>query len=639
MLVALVMGAPIYWMLVTAFKTSKDINQLVPQFWPKHPSLSAFREVLGDPIFRDDLRNSLVITLSAVLISLVVGFFGALAIARFRFAGRKVFIFAVLVVQMIPLLALTIPLSLLLDRAHLKNSLIGVVIAYLMFSMPYTVWTLRTFIAGIPRELDEAAMVDGCSRWQTFYKIILPLVGPGLVATGVYAWILAWNEFVLANTLLLDNNKQTGDGLPPGLPVQPDPRRRLRRPDGGGHTDGAPGRDPLRPLPEPHLRGSHGRGGEGLMTVLSGARVVTPDGVLHPAWVEVVDGRIARVETSRPPTGSLDLADGWLLPGFVDLHVHGGGGHDFTGSAEDMAAGVAFHRRHGTTSTLVSLMAGPVDAMSEQLGWVAALTAAGEILGAHLEGPFLASARCGAQNPGHLAVPDPLVLAKLLSAGQDAVRTVTIAPELPGAIELIRDVVAAGAIAAIGHTDATYEQAAAGFAAGATLATHLFNAMGSMSQRAPGPAIAALDAGVYVELINDGVHVHEALTRLAVASTPADGLGRVALITDAISATGVGDGHYSLGDQDVVVRDGEARLASTQRLAGSTLTMDLAVRRAVQVVGLTVEQASAAASATPARVLGIDDHRGAIAPGLDADLVVLDDDLRVQRVMVRGHWL
>jgi N,N'-diacetylchitobiose transport system permease protein len=209
MVIAAVLGAPIYWMLVTAFKTSEDINQLVPQFWPKHPSLRAFREVLGDPIFRDDLRNSLVITLAAVAISLVVGFFGALAIARFRFAGRKVFVFAVLIVQMIPLLALTIPMSLLLDRFHLKNSLIGVVIAYLMFSMPYTVWTLRTFISGIPRELDEAAMVDGCSRWQTFYKIILPLVGPGLIATGVYGWILAWNEFVLANTLLLDNSKQT----------------------------------------------------------------------------------------------------------------------------------------------------------------------------------------------------------------------------------------------------------------------------------------------------------------------------------------------------------------------------------------------------------------------------------------------
>jgi len=208
-LLSVMFGFPIYWMLITAFKTSSDINSLTPQFWPKHPSLRGFREVLADPIFRADLRNSLVITLAAVLISVLIGFLGALAIARFRFRGRKVFVFAVLIVQMIPLLALTIPMSLLLDRFHLKNSLIGVVLAYLMFTMPYTVWTLRTFIANVPPELDEAAMVDGCSRWQTFYKIILPLVGPGLTATAVYGWILAWNEFVLANTLLIDNDKQT----------------------------------------------------------------------------------------------------------------------------------------------------------------------------------------------------------------------------------------------------------------------------------------------------------------------------------------------------------------------------------------------------------------------------------------------
>lgn len=209
MVLAVIFGFPIYWMLITAFKTSSDINSLTPQFWPAHPSVTGFREVLTDPIFRQDLGNSVVITLAAVLISIVIGFFGALAISRFRFLGRKIFIFVVLIVQMIPLLALTIPMSLLLDRFHLKNSLIGVIAAYLMFSMPYTVWTLRTFIANIPRELDEAAMVDGCSRWQTLYKVILPLVSPGLIATGVYGWILAWNEFVLANTLLVNNDKQT----------------------------------------------------------------------------------------------------------------------------------------------------------------------------------------------------------------------------------------------------------------------------------------------------------------------------------------------------------------------------------------------------------------------------------------------
>lgn len=208
-LLAIVFGFPVYWMLITSFKTGADINRLTPQFWPHHPTLRSFREVLNDPIFRDDLLNSLIVTLGAVVISVVVGFCAALAVARFRFAGRRVFVVAVLIVQMVPLLALTIPLSLLLDQLHLKNTLPGVILAYLMFTTPYTVWTLRTFIAGIPRELDEAALVDGCTRRQVFTKIILPLVAPGLVATGVYGWILAWNEFVVANTLLVDNDKQT----------------------------------------------------------------------------------------------------------------------------------------------------------------------------------------------------------------------------------------------------------------------------------------------------------------------------------------------------------------------------------------------------------------------------------------------
>ena len=206
---SVIFGLPIYWMIITAFMTGADLSKTTPQFVPMHPTLRAFREILSDPVFRENLLNTLIITLAAVVISLIVGFFGALAIARFRFAGRKVFVLTILVVQMIPLLALTIPLSLLLDQFHLKNSLIGVILSYLIFSMPYTVWTLRAFVAGIPKELDEAAMVDGCTRWQTFYKVILPLTGPGLIATGVYCWILAWNEFVVANTLLLDNNKQT----------------------------------------------------------------------------------------------------------------------------------------------------------------------------------------------------------------------------------------------------------------------------------------------------------------------------------------------------------------------------------------------------------------------------------------------
>lgn len=206
---AALLGLPIYWMVATAFMTGRDLSKTTPQLVPLHPTLSSFSEIVDDPVFRQNLLNTAVITVTAVIISLVVGFFGSLAIARFRFLGRRIFVLVILIVQMIPLVALTIPLSLLLDGFHLKNSLAGVIIAYLIFAMPYTVWTLRAFIAGIPKELDEAAMVDGCTRWGTFFRVILPLTGPGLVATGVYCWIIAWNEFAVANTLLLDNHKQT----------------------------------------------------------------------------------------------------------------------------------------------------------------------------------------------------------------------------------------------------------------------------------------------------------------------------------------------------------------------------------------------------------------------------------------------
>jgi N-acetylglucosamine-6-phosphate deacetylase len=374
------------------------------------------------------------------------------------------------------------------------------------------------------------------------------------------------------------------------------------------------------------------------MTILAGARVVTPRRILNPGWVEIEHGRITYADEGTPPSGSsgvIDLSGTWLLPGFIDLHVHGGGGADVTQGPDDMAAAVAFHRSHGTTTTLVSLMAQPVEAMCAQLEWAAELTRTGEIAGAHLEGPFLSSARCGAQRPESLLPPDGPVLRKLLDAGQGCVRTMTIAPELPGALDLIADLVANNVVAAVGHTDATYAEATAGFAAGATLATHLFNAMRAFGHREPGGSIAALDAGVHVEMVNDGVHVHDSLIRLVGRSAPR----ALVFITDAISATGVGDGEYTLGEQSVVVRNGAARLASSDSLAGSTLTMDEAVRRAVLPVGLPIEVASGAASGNPARVLGLGDTTGAIAAGLDADLVVLDDDLTVARVMRRGDWL
>lgn len=377
------------------------------------------------------------------------------------------------------------------------------------------------------------------------------------------------------------------------------------------------------------------------MTVLAGARVVTPNGVRDPGWVEVVGSHIAAVGDGPPPSKpAIDLGGAWLLPGFIDLHVHGGGGHDFAASAADMAAGVFYHRSCGTTRTLVSLVSAPVDVLCEQLAWAAALAAGGprsegHVIGAHLEGPFLSHARCGAQNSSSLLLPDQAVLADLLVAGRGFVRSVTLAPELPGALELIDILIGQQIIAAVGHTDATYDQATAAFRRGATLATHLFNGMRPVHHREPGPVLAALDEHAACEVINDGVHVHSSVLRLVAGR----GANMLVLVTDAIDATGVGDGRYSVGGQEVIVKDVEPRLASTGGLAGSTLTMDGAVRRAVLDTGLPVEVAAAAASTNPARVLGLSNDCGAISIGLSADMVVLDEHFAVQSVMCQGQWV
>jgi N-acetylglucosamine-6-phosphate deacetylase len=378
------------------------------------------------------------------------------------------------------------------------------------------------------------------------------------------------------------------------------------------------------------------------MSVLTGARVVMAGAVLDDGWVRVDGTRIAEVGSGRTEDEVLDLGGGWLVPGYIDIHTHGGGGHDVARSPEDMAASVDFHLGHGTTRTLVSLVTAPVGELVDQLGWIADLaerngtdTAGGRVMGAHLEGPFLSEARCGAQNPDFLLDPDRDVLTTLIKAARGWLRVTTVAPELPGALDIIADLVAADVVAAVGHTDATYAHAAAGFAAGARLATHLFNGMRSLHHREPGPALAALDAGVACEVINDGEHVHPAILRLVAGR----GEHALVLITDAMDAAGIGDGEYELGGQRVTVQDGAARLVRTGSLAGSTLTMDVAVRRAVIDGALSLPAAIAAASLNPARVLGIDGECGAIAPGLAADLLHLDDNLEVQRIMTNGHWL
>ncbi|GGK82340.1 N-acetylglucosamine-6-phosphate deacetylase [Mangrovihabitans endophyticus] len=365
------------------------------------------------------------------------------------------------------------------------------------------------------------------------------------------------------------------------------------------------------------------------MTRVSG-RIVRPGTVIE-GHVDVDGPTIAAVTA-----GPADSAD-FVLPGFVDLHCHGGGGHRFTTGDPDQARAAAdFHLRHGTTTVLASLVSSPYALMRDATRAYVPLVSEGVLAGVHYEGPYLSHTRCGAQNPEFLRDPAPDELTELIDLSAGTLRMVTLAPELPGALAAVEQLTRSGVLAALGHTDATYEQTLAGVAAGATVGTHLFNGMRPPHHREPGPVIALLDsAPVLCELIADGIHLHPGMLRFAARAAGPD---RSALVTDAMDAAGMPDGRYDLGGQGVEVTDRVARLTRDGSIAGSTLTMDAALRNAVGA-GIPLEDAAAMAATTPARALGLRGQVGAIEAGLRADLVVLGPDLSVKRVMRRGAWI
>lgn len=368
------------------------------------------------------------------------------------------------------------------------------------------------------------------------------------------------------------------------------------------------------------------------MTVRVSGKVVTPTGVIRQGCVEIIGDRITAV--AEYPS----IRDGhWIVPGFVDIHTHGGGGHTFTtGDPEQARAAAAFHLAHGTTTLLASLVSSPFQLMRAATAAFAPLVTEGVLAGIHFEGPYLSTVRCGAQNPDYLRDASHEELTALLDLGGDAIRMVTLAPERAGALEAVKLLTGRGVVAAIGHTDATYEQTLAAIAAGASVGTHVFNGMRPPHHREPGPVFALLSSpGVTCELIADGVHLHDGTLTFAASVT---GPERAALITDAIAAAGMADGEYELGGQAVQVVDGVARLARDGSIAGSTLTMDAALRRAVDA-GVSMVDACRMAATTPARAIGLGDRLGALARGFRADLVVLDDELRVVRVMRAGEWV
>ncbi|WP_348788601.1 N-acetylglucosamine-6-phosphate deacetylase [Leifsonia sp. NPDC080035] len=379
--------------------------------------------------------------------------------------------------------------------------------------------------------------------------------------------------------------------------------------------------------------------------VVHDARKVDADGLVDEFWLVADGGTITgtgtgigwREAAQVPGREVVDAHGHWLTPGFIDLHCHGGGGHPYDDGPDQMLAALATHRSHGTTRALVSHVANPLASLRESLGIVADLAAVDPlILGSHLEGPFLAPERRGAHDAAFLREPGPEMVEELIGAARGTLRTTTIAPELPNALETIGVLIEAGVVVGVGHTAADYEQAARAFEVGARLLVHAFNAMNGIHHRAPGPVMAAIEnPEVTLELILDGLHVHPSVARLLFHEAP----GRVSLVTDAMAAAGASDGDYRLGGLNVTVKDGLAVLSGTSTIAGSTLTQDVALRNAITLVGLDPVQAVAALTRTPARVLGEDHRLGRLHTGYAADAVLLDHEWRVQRVLADGRFL
>ena len=380
--------------------------------------------------------------------------------------------------------------------------------------------------------------------------------------------------------------------------------------------------------------------------ILHHARKVDVDGEHPDAWIAVSGGRIAAVGAGRgweahvdEDTAVIDVEGDRVTPGLIDLHVHGGGGAAIDDGVDAAVAAIAAHRAHGTTRTLLSFVSAPIPELVSRLAWARELiTADPTVLGAHLEGPFLSVANSGAHCVEALCDPDPAVVATLIEAGRGVLRQITIAPELPGALDAIAAFAAAGIVPAVGHTIADLDRTERAFDAGARLLTHAFNAMPGLGHRAPGPVAAAFERPeVTLELILDGVHVDPRIAAIAFDLAP----GRIALVTDAMAAAGVGDGDYRLGEVAVSVNDGIARCSESETIAGSTLTLDRAVYHAVNAARCSPVAAVAAATMTPARLLGLDragaDVRlGALRPDFTADFVRFDAEWNVRGVWVAG---
>jgi len=377
-----------------------------------------------------------------------------------------------------------------------------------------------------------------------------------------------------------------------------------------------------------------------LGTVAIKGDILTPHRLI-PGGVVVVEGSKIR-EVSPEDVGNgevIDMTGCIVAPGFVDIHVHGGGGYDVMNPSPGALDGLSmFLARGGVTSFLPTTYTAPRNAILEAARGVKEAmekgTKGARVLGLHMEGPYISPERCGAQNRDHVRKPDIGELDEVDGESEGNLRVVTMAPEVEGALGAITWLDSRGKTAAAGHTDATYEEAVAAFDAGIRHVSHLFNGMRPFHHREPGIVGAALgDERVTVELIADGFHVHPTALKMAVRLK---GTESTALVSDSIAPAGMSDGEYDFGGLKISLREGRSLLESG-RLAGSTIRLCDAVRNIVEFTDSSIAEAVEMATSTPARIVGVDDRKGSLVPGMDADITVLDRDLSVMLTMVEGR--
>lgn len=391
--------------------------------------------------------------------------------------------------------------------------------------------------------------------------------------------------------------------------------------------------------------------------LIAGGTVVSPSGMSVDTGVLVRASKIVEVGPSshlmgRNPDRIIDARGALVAPGFIDVHIHGSAGSDtMDANPSALARMCEFVSSHGVTGFLPTVMSSPIEQMLAATRATAHAAWAGtdsrsecdvrkrwrcgaQVLGINVEGPFLSADFRGAQPEQGIASPSPDILHQILEAGGGHVRIMTIAPEMPGAIDIVRELASQQVVASVGHSGASYGDIKDAVGAGLRHVTHTYNGMRGLHHREPGVVGAALvHDELTCEIIADGIHVHPTAVRLV---AKAKGSSGTVLVTDAMRAAGLPDGHYELGGQHVIVSRGEARL-DTGVLAGSTLTMDAAVRNMIKFAGVPLHAAISMASSTPARLIGMGDRKGLIEPGMDADIVLLDaETVQVRATLVMG---